>query len=215
MTIIIILLIPVFFIAIPDMDITRLSPVLAEGVMPILKGAVVPSAWMSQVFFLGWFLQHANKITQSIRKDMFAVIVGIVALIIGIDIITISIFGPVTARLKFAFLEVIQYIGIRGSLERIEAIAIAIRALGIFIKVSMLLYMFTISTAQLAGAKNYRKIIVPVTLLSVVGSVWIFKNSTQFQAWITFTYPILAFVTQSMLPLLLLAIDHAKAKMQH
>ena len=211
-TIIIILLIPVFFVAIPDMDITRLSPVLAEGVMPVLKGAVVPSAWMSQVFFLGWFLQHANKITQSIRKDMFAVIVGIVALIIGIDIITITIFGPVTARLKFAFLEVIQYIGIRGSLERIEAIAIAIWALGIFIKVSMLLYMFTISTAQLAGAKNYRKIIVPVTLLSVVGSVWIFKNSTQFQAWITFTYPILAFVTQSMLPLLLLAIDHAKAK---
>ena len=94
-TIIIILLIPVFFIAIPDMDITRLSPVLAEGVMPILKGAVVPSAWMSQVFFLGWFRQHANKITQRIRKDMFAVIVGIVALIIGIDIITITIFGPV------------------------------------------------------------------------------------------------------------------------
>lgn len=210
--IIVFLLIPIFVFSIRDMELARLSPVLADGIMPVLKGAIVPSAWMSQFFFLGWFLPHLNEKSPHIRRNLLLSMASVVMLIIAIDIVTITIFGPITPRLKFAFFKVIQYIGLIGSLERLEAIAIAIWILGIFIKVSMLLYMFCISASQLFGARNYRRTILPVTLFSVVGSVWIFKSDAEFQAWITFTYPILAFITQSLLPLLLLAIDTLKTK---
>ena len=142
--IIIILLIPVFFFAIPDMDITRLSPLLAEGVMPVLKGAVVPSAWMSQVFFLGWFLQHVNEKPQSIRKDMLCGNRRYCCVDHGIDIVTIHDFRSDNCPVEVRFSESHPIYRYHRAVERIEAIAIAIWVLGIFIKVSMLLYMFTI-----------------------------------------------------------------------
>ncbi|WP_025697832.1 GerAB/ArcD/ProY family transporter [Paenibacillus forsythiae] len=211
--IIVMMLIPIFVFSIRDGDFARLSPVLAEGLVPVIKGAIVPSAWMSQFFFLGWFLPHLNEKPQQIRKKLLAALIGIVVLIMAIDALTIMMFGPITPRMNFAFLNVIKYTGIIGPLERLEAIAIMIWILGIFIKVSMLLYMFCISAAQLLGTNNHRRTIVPITLLSIVGSVWIFKNAAEFQGWITYTYPILALFTQSFLPLLLLAIDTIKARL--
>lgn len=213
--IIIFLLVPIFIFSYRDVDFARLTPVLSDGLLPVLKGAVVPSAWMSQFFFMGWFLPHLIENPKKIRKKMMSVLFGVVLLIILIDVVTIAMFGPITPRMKFAFLNVIKYISILGPLERVEAIAIAIWVLGIFIKVCMLLYMFSVSATQLFGARNYRTSVIPVTLLSAVGSVWIFKNSYEFESWITFTYPILALFTQSLLPLILLVVDIIKAKFRN
>ncbi|WP_029192368.1 GerAB/ArcD/ProY family transporter [Paenibacillus harenae] len=210
--IVVVLLLPIFIFSLRDADPARLTPVLAEGLAPVIKGSVVPSAWMSQFFFLGWFLPHLNEKPQQVRGKLLLSLGCIALLIMAIDILTIMIFGPITPRMKFAFLNVIKYTDIVGPLERLEAIAVTIWILGIFIKVCMLLYMFCICTTQLFGAKNYRKNVVPITVLSAVGSVWIFKNDAEFQAWITFSYPILALVTQSLLPLALLAVDAAKRK---
>jgi spore germination protein KB len=208
--IVVLLLVPIFIFSYRDADLVRLTPVLEEGLVPVIRGSVVPSAWMSQFFFLGWFLPHLNKSPLLIRRNLLVSLGCTALLIMAIDILTIMVFGPITDRMKFAFLNVIKYTNIIGPLERLEAIAITIWILGISIKVSMLLYMFSISATQLAGARNYRKTVIPVAILSAVGSVWIFKNSGEFQAWITFSYPILALVTQSLLPLLLLVIDTVK-----
>lgn len=210
--IIVILLIPIFLFSLRDVEPARLTPVMAEGLMPVLKGAVVPSAWMSQFFFLGWLLPFLNGKPQTIRTNLLWALGGVVLLIMMIDIYTIMMFGPITSRLKFAFLKVIQYTSIIGPLERLEAIAIAIWILGIFSKISVLLFMFCLSASHLFDTPNYRNAVIPVTLLSAVGAVWIFKNVAEFQAWITFTYPILALFTQSLLPLMLLGIDTCKAK---
>lgn len=210
--IIVTLLIPIFIFSLRNADPARLTPVLAEGLVPVIRGSIVPSAWMSQFYFLGWFLPYLNEKPQQVRKKLLTTLGGIVVLIMGIDLLTIMVFGPITSRMKFAFLNVIKYTHIIGPLERLEAIAITIWILGIFVKVSMLLYMFCISATQLFGAKNYRKTVVPIMVLSAVGSVWIFKNDAEFEAWITFTYPILALFMQNLLPLLLLAVHAIKAK---
>jgi spore germination protein KB len=94
----------------------------------------------------------------------------------------------------------------------LEALAVSVWIMGIFIKVSVLLFMFSISVSQLFNIQNYRAFIFPVTLLSAIGSVWIFENAANFQIWITLTYPVLAFFTQSLLPLALLIIDSTVRK---
>ena len=63
------------------------------------------------------------------------------------------VFGPITGKLNFSFLRVIQYIGIVGSFERLEAIAVSIWVMGIFVKVSVLLFMFCLSVSQLFGIR--------------------------------------------------------------
>lgn len=211
--IIIIFLIPLFILSITDADPEQLKPFLGEGIRPVLQGAVVPSAWMSQFFFLGWLLPFLNK-PEKARKVSLIALGSIMVLFVLIDLIAVMVFGPITGRLNFSFLRVIEYIGIVGSLERLEALAVSVWIMGIYVKVSVLLFMFCLSVSQLFNIKSYRNIISPVTLLSVVGSVWIFENAAEFQNWIIHSYPILAFCTQSFLPLALLTIDSIKRRLR-
>lgn len=211
MPLIILFLIPLLILSIWDSDPARLKPVVGDGIVPILKGAVVPSAWMSQFFFMGWLLPYLNQ-PEKARKLSLIALLAIMTLILVIDLLTIMVFGPITGKLNFSFLRVIQYTGIVGSFERLEAIAVSMWVTGIFVKVSVLLLMFCLSISQLFGIRNYREVISPVSLLTVVGSVWIFKNAAEFQNWITLTYPFLALFTQSLLPLALLVIDTVKSK---
>lgn len=209
---IILSLLPLLILSFWDAEPHLLKPFLAEGIVPVLKGAVVPSAWMSQFFFLGWLLPNLNK-PEEAKPIAFKALLSMIVVIVILDLIAIMVFGPITGRLNYSFLRILQYVGITGSLERLEAIAVSIWVMGIFIKVSVLLYMFCISIVQTFSLEEYRVIVFPVTLLSIIGSVWIFKSAAEFVGWITYTYPILAFVTQTMFPLLLLIIDQIKKGM--
>ncbi len=94
--------------------------------------------------------------------------VGCLILLINLE--TIMVFGAVTGKMNYSYLRVIQ-IGIIGSFERLEAIVVAIWVMGIFVKICVLLFIFCISLSEFVGIRNYREIITPTTLLSVIGSL--------------------------------------------
>jgi hypothetical protein len=87
-----------------------------------------------------------------------------------------------TPRMNFAFLNVIKYTDIIGPLERWKR---SPSRFGCSASPSRFpcCFMFCISETQLFGTKNYRKTVVPIAILSAVGSIWIFKNAGEFQAW--------------------------------
>jgi spore germination protein KB len=206
---VIVSLIPIFILVLQDVNIELLKPFLAEGILPVLKGAIIPSAWMSQFFFMGWLLPYLNQ-PEKAHKSLLFTLGSIMLVILLINFITIMVFGSITGRLNFSFFRLIQYVGIVGSFERLETIAISIWVMGIFVKISVLLFMFCLSVTHLFGFQNYREFIFPITLLSTVGAVWIFKNQIEFQNWIIYSYPFVAFFTQNLLPLILLIIDSLK-----
>ncbi|MFC5648683.1 endospore germination permease [Paenibacillus solisilvae] len=206
--IIIAFLIPLFILAIGDSDPGQLKPVLAEGIVPVLKGAFVPSGFMSQFFLLGWFLPFLNQPKKALKISLISLL-GIVLFLFVINLLTIMVLGPITGKLNYAFSSLIQYIGVQGSFERLEAFTVTIWVMGLFVKLSVTLFMLCYSLSQLFGIRSYRDIIAPVTLLSMVGSVWIFKNSAEYQSYISI-YSFNAFFTQNLLPLALLLIDSLK-----
>ncbi|MFC5648015.1 GerAB/ArcD/ProY family transporter [Paenibacillus solisilvae] len=189
--IIIAFLIPLFILAIGASDPGQLKPVLAEGIVPVLKGAFVPSGFMSQFFLLGWFLPFLNQPKKALKISLISLL-GIVLFLFVIDLLTIMVLGPITGKLNYAFSSLIQYIGIQGSFERLEAFTVTIWVMGLFVKLSVTLFMLCYSLSQLFGIRSYRDIIAPVTLLSF--NIYSFN----------------AFFTQNLLPLVLLLIDTLK-----
>lgn len=206
---IIAILIPLLILAIGDSDPGQLKPVLAEGIVPVLKGAILPSGFISQFFLLGWLLPFLNQPKKALKISLISLL-GIVLFLFVIDLLAIMVLGPIAGKLNYAFSGVIQYIGIQGSFERLEAITVTIWVMGLFVKLSVTLFMFCYSISQLFGIRDYRDIISPAALLCLVGSVWIFKNSAEYQNYILKIYPINAFFTQNLLPLALLLIDTLK-----
>lgn len=208
-------LIPLFFLMIGDSDPGQIKPILAEGLFPVLQGAVIPSgAFMNQMFILGWLIPFLNQ-PEKARKVSIIALSGITLFIFIIVLFTIMVLGPLTGKLNYSFLSVIQYIGVQGSFERLEAIAVSMWVMGYFTKLSVSLFIVCLSISQLFGIRNYRDIVYPTALLCLIGSVWIFKNSAELLSYLTFIYPSSGFLTQSLIPLTLLLIDMMKQRRGH
>lgn len=210
-----IFLIPLFFLMIRDADIQQIKPILADGIVPVLQGSIIPSgAFMNQLFVLGWLIPYLNH-PEKARKVSLIAFFGIISFIFIIVIITIMVLGPLTGKLNYSFLSVIQYIGVQGSFERLEAIAVSMWVMGYFTKVSVSLFIICLSISQLSGIRNYRDIVYPTALFCLIGSFWIFKNSVEIISYLTFIYPSSGFFTQSLIPLSLLLIDTIKRKVSN
>ncbi|MFD2611088.1 GerAB/ArcD/ProY family transporter [Paenibacillus gansuensis] len=206
------LLIPLLFLMLAESDPERLRPVLSKGVVPVLQATVFPLAYLTQFIILGWLLPFLNQPKKATTFSFISLLI-----ISGLFCITIlpliMMFGPLTKKLAFPVLSVIQYIGIEGSFERLEAFAVAIWVMGCFIKVSITFFIICISIAHLFNLKSYRNFVVPLTILSVIGSVSIFVNySTELASYLRNTYPSYAFFTHFILPLFLLIIDTIKRR---
>ncbi|MGO4543625.1 endospore germination permease [Paenibacillus sp. 2TAB23] len=212
--IILFFLIPLLILSAVQGDANQLKPILGEGMIPVLQGAVSPAGgFMNQLFILGWLLPYLNQ-PKKARKASLIALASISVLIITVILLTITVLGPLTGKLTYSFLSVIQYIGIAGSFERLEALAVSIWVLGCFVKVSVSLFILCLCVSHLFGIRNYRDIVLPVALLSLIGSAWIFKNASELLNYLAFTFPLLAFFNQSLLPLSLLLIDTIKRKMR-
>ncbi|MCY9659153.1 endospore germination permease [Paenibacillus chondroitinus] len=205
-------LIPLLILTIGAADHNHLKPILADGFLPVLQGAILPAgAFMNQLFILGWLLPYLNQ-PQKARKTSLYALLFIFIFIFVVVFSSILVLGSLTGQLNYAYLSVIQYIGIEGSFERLEAIAVMVWVIGSFVKVSVSLFILCLSISQVFGIRNYRDLVAPITMLSLIGSVWIFRNGAELQNYLTFIYPSGGFVTQSLIPLLLLLIDTIKRK---
>lgn len=212
---ILISLIPILILAIGYAEPVQLKPFLGEGILPVLQGAVIPAgAFMNQVFILGWLLPFLNQ-PKKARKVSLIALFSISTLIFIIVLLAIMVLGSLTGKLTYSVLSVMQYIGIEGSFERLEAIAVAMWVMGNFVKVSVALFIFCLCISQLFGIQNYRDIVAPLTLLSIIGSAWVFKSGSELQTYLAFVYPSTGFITQSLIPLLLLMIDTIKRRVGH
>lgn len=204
--------IPLLILTIREANANQIKPILAEGIIPVLQGAVSPAGgFMNQLFILGWLLPFLNQPGKARKASMIA-LVGITLITVSIVMLTIMIFGPMTEKLTYSFLSVVQYIGIEGSFERLEAIAVSTWVIGCFVKVSVSVFILSLCVSQLFGIRNYRDLVPPLTLLSLVGSVWIFKNGAELLNYLAYTFPLLAFINQTLIPLLLLVIDSIRRK---
>ncbi|MFC5448980.1 GerAB/ArcD/ProY family transporter [Paenibacillus aestuarii] len=203
---------PLFIMSIEQADPGQIKPVLGEGLWPVIQGSFSPAgAYMNQLFILGWLLPYLDQQKKAYKTSLMA-LVGICILVFAVVLITITVLGPLTSKLNYSFLNVIQYAAVEGSFERLESIAVTMWVMGSFAKISLALFILCLSINQLFGFHNYREFIVPLTLLSFIGSVWIFKDITGLYEYVALSYPVGGFFSQSLIPLTLLFIDTLKRK---
>lgn len=209
----ILFLLPLFILSIPDMEPARLQPVLGEGIMPVWKGAIVPAGWTGEVFVLGFLLPFLNSRKEGRKVSLLAVgMNGLILIFININ--TILVMGGISAKLTYPMFEVIRYISVAEFLERMDPLIVSAWTMGIFMKESIFMFVFSVCVSQLFGLRNYRIIVMPLTVLSIIGERWVFKNTGELQQFLLFTFPPVAFLTHNLLPTVLLLTDSIRNRKQ-
>jgi len=200
-------------LTIPEMNVTNIFPIFAEGVKPVFSGIVpilsFPFAELVVFLMILPYLNQRKHLKTTMRLGiifggsiLFFNVLGTI-LVLNIRPTQLSIYAP---------FNVARIINIGNFLVRIETLFAVSFVLTIFIKMILTFYAGVLALAQIFGLQNYRSIIVPTLFFVVTLSIVSFKNIVvvlEFTAKVSTPYTLLFGI---MIPLLLLGTHYLKQK---
>ncbi|MGF7057640.1 GerAB/ArcD/ProY family transporter [Brassicibacter mesophilus] len=210
--------IPIIFIIIlvllliPNINLSNAKPILYNGMKPVFRGAlsVLSFPLLDTVAFTMVFTGFKEK-KSSYKIYVYSIAIGglmllttstIDLLVLGINAVSIFYYPTHTA---------VTRIDIGMIIQRVEVIAAIIFILGGFIKISICLLATSNGVAKIFRCKDYRFIVIPVSLLVLNLSYFEFDSIMSYVEW-TKLYPLHDFLFEIILPFIILIAAEVKKK---
>ncbi len=209
-TIAVILLI--FALAVKDFDPGNFLPVLENGPVPVLKGAMPSLAFFGEIFLITFLYPKVNNPGQipKVTYQALAIVGGIMVL----DMIAVlAVFNPEkAARLVLPSLTIAKNIRVAQFIEHLEALVVFIWISGVFIKITIFLYVTALATNQWLGLNRQRLLNWPLAAILAPLAVYFFPNSLALAKFIEkASFPYL-YSFEIGIPLLLLIVAAMRGK---
>ncbi|QED47285.1 GerAB/ArcD/ProY family transporter [Cytobacillus dafuensis] len=211
------LLFPLFFVPLlllilllsPDFEIGNIFPILEKGIIPPIKGAIVPSGWFSEIFMIIFFLPFLTDKKKGRKYGVLTVLAVMITLVV-VNLIVLFILGTTTSSKSYPLMNISRYVSIADFFENLESVTMAIWILGTFVKISVFFYVVVLGTAQWLNIEDYRPIVWPIGILIVEFSFWAVPSSMAFIHYEITAFPFYSVTIQTIIPLLLLGIAFFK-----
>jgi spore germination protein KB len=204
-TILVILAIAVFFLVtamlLPQIKLINLQPVLETPLFKLLAAghgaAAFPFGEAVAFLMVIPFLNTPRKARSSVVTGLiFTCLVLLVAIIRNIGVL-----GATVNHYLFPSYSASRLINVGEVFTRVE-ILVGIDFLNtVFIKISILIYILMLGTAQLCKLKSYRTLTIPVWILISLFGIHNFVNVTENQEFIRKIYPYYSLPFQVGIPL--------------
>ncbi|MFP3126215.1 spore germination protein [Ectobacillus funiculus] len=203
-----------------EFDSRRLTPVLGNGIQPVL-GAAFPPVQSTLTFPFGEtvlitmlfpVLNNKNNIK---KVGMATILIGGILLAVN-SIIVISVLGPdIYGKEFFPFFTAAQMVSIADFLERFDALIIVMIVSGVFFKVGGWIYGSSIIISQLFKLKSNDSILIPLGVMVTSFSILLATSFIEhLEIALNFIGPYLHIPLQLVLPILLLGIAYTRKKFQ-
>lgn len=204
----------VSLLAIPDLDVEHLKPVLEHGMRPIFKDGFAAFAFpfAETVLLLGVFSSLQPQ--TSPYKVYFWSLLLAGLLIVILTMRNIAILGPMEGSLYFPAYVVVGMIEVGKFLQRIEVTVIFVLMFGVFIKGSVCLLVACKGIASLFSLKDYRIVVIQVGLLMVLMAFFIYNTTMLMVYWAFKVYPYYAFPFQVIIPMIVWAVAEIRNRRQ-
>lgn len=191
----------------PQIEFTKVQPMLEEGLKPVLRATFtfLGLPFLELVVFLMIF-PYVNKRKQASKAFLVGTCLG-GGVIIIITVFSILVLGAdFTARNIYPAYILAKKINVGDFLERLEAIVAGIWFITIFFKLTICFYATALGLAQTLKLKDYRPLLLPLGMLVIVFSLVASPNITYFQTFIATIWTPYSLTFGLFLPLLLLVV---------
>ncbi|WP_301168858.1 GerAB/ArcD/ProY family transporter [Brevibacillus nitrificans] len=208
-------LIPLLFVPllISNMKLDYLFPILEHGLVPTLKGALVPGGWFSEMFLLSFLLPYVRNQEKGRSSALYAVI-GVMLLLMIINFFILFVLGKQIGDFFFPVMVAFRYISVAEFFENMESLVMAIWILGMFVKISVFYYVTVLGASQWFRMSDYRSLVLPIGFLVGLFSFWSFPNFNTGLYFDIYAFPFYGPLIQTVLPLFLLIIASFRKKGQ-
>ena len=207
------LLVPVFIFPIliliallgPDLEFKNIFPILGNGIMPPIKGSIVPGGWFSEFFLMIFLLPFLTDMKKGMKSGMMSVFAVMITLIV-VNLMVLFILGSTTSTKNYPVMNVSRYISLADFFEHLESAIMAVWIVGAFVKISVFYYAAALGTAQWLNLSDYRPVVWPIGILIVEFSFWSYPSSMDVSRYDIVAFPFHGVLMQTIIPLLLLVI---------
>jgi spore germination protein KB len=205
MPVVIILILTNIVLLIPDMEVENMFPIMEKGIMPSLKGAVIPQGWFSEFILIAFLLPYIADRNKGKKCGMISV-TAVMLTLSFINIAVLFVLGGITSRFLYPAISAVRYISIADFLEHIEAVVMSLWVAAVFLKIAVFYYALVLGTAQWLNLSDYRPVVFPMGFLLLLFAVWSAPNLIELTHFLGTSSPFYRISIQTGIPLLLLFI---------
>ncbi|MCJ7688827.1 MAG: endospore germination permease, partial [Clostridiaceae bacterium] len=188
--VVIITFLTITLIGIPQMDISRLKPILNNGIAPILEGAFgsLSFPFGETVIFMMVF-SNIDKVKNYKKTFIIGLFIGGGLLFLAV-LRNILILGSETlSRSYFPSSMAVSLIHQGEILERLEMLETVTFLVCTFVKICICVFAVCNGISKLFGLNDYKFIATPVVLLMLSFSFIVYKNIIEMTFWAFKTWP--------------------------
>lgn len=180
----------------PEMNLKRLLPVFFEnGAVPIIKGAVMPAAWMGEIATMAVLIPYLNKAKEAYKIAATAILITGSFLILAF-VGGIATYGPeVNAGWLFPALNSARMIHLANFLERLEVTVMVVWVAGALVKISVFYWVAVLGSAQWLELKDYKPLVLPVGIILIAMSILIHDSIMDLFTFLGTSWPPFALIT--------------------
>jgi len=200
----IILIVPV--LSISQMDISRLKPILNNGVTPLLKGAFSSFSFpFGETVVFTMVFSNISKIKNYKKIFMVGLFAG-GGLILLTSLRNLLVLGSETvSRLYFHSTMSVSLIKL-GTLQRLESTVIIVFLVCVFIKICICIFAVCNGLSKVFGFDDYKFIATPIALLMLSFSFFIYKSTMEMAFWASNIFPYYSFPFEVIIPLIIFIV---------
>ena len=201
-------IVPIFIFVLllsPDFEFKNIFPILGDGIIPPLKGAIVPGGWYSEFFLIIFLLPFLTDVKKARKYGMLTVLAVMLTLVV-VNLTVLFVLGPTTSSKVFPLMNATRYVSLADFFENLESIAMAVWIVGAFVKISVFYYAAVLGTAQWLNLSDYRVIIWPFAIIIIEFAFWSIPSSAEYTSYLMTVFPLYGPFVQTIIPLFLLMI---------
>ncbi|MEG6566714.1 endospore germination permease [Thermoanaerobacterium saccharolyticum] len=165
----------VIFFSMPYVKFENFLPILANGLLPPMKGSLPLISWMLESVIILAIFPHISDSKKVLKSGIISLIFIAFALMLGV--LAIGIFGSkTTADFKFTALEMTRTIRLSNYFARLDSIIMAIWIEGIFMKITVFTYIIVRGFSDVLNFEDYRFAVLPIASIMIPMSVFVSSN---------------------------------------
>ncbi|KOP79959.1 spore gernimation protein [Bacillus sp. FJAT-21945] len=212
---------PIFFFSIfiiiilliPKLNLSYLLPIMEDGILPSLKGAIIPQIWFGEFFLIIFLFPFLSDQSKGRKWGMITIFMVLFTFVTA-NLIVLFILGQNIAGTLYPFLKATLFVNIGDFIENMDPIIIALWILGSFVKITVFYYVTALGIGQWLNLTDYKPIVWPLGILIVQLSFWSLPNLMVINHHDETVNPFLGLLMQTLIPLLLLGISSIKKKVK-
>ncbi|HEY8891101.1 MAG TPA: endospore germination permease [Clostridium sp.] len=196
---------------ISDMNISRIKPILNNGVMPLLKGAFSSFSFpFGEVVVFTMVFSNISKVRNFKKTFLLGLLLG-GGIIFLATLRNLLVLGNETlSRMYFPTAMSTTIINLGPMIQRLEITVVIAYLVCVFVKASICAFAVCNGIVKVFGLNDYKFIATPVSFLMLSFSFIIYKSTMEMSFWAFNVYPYYSFVFEVIIPFVIFILAEIK-----